>query len=285
MSGVRFALRRPVLRRRVPVRGLAIFLALAAVGAGAWLWIRDAGTFAVREVVVTGATSSEQPRVQAALRSAARGMTTLHVDEQALRAAVAPYASVARIRVDVDFPRRLTINVVERAPIAVAILGDQRIPVTADGRLLRGVRASGELPTVTLRRSSATTRIGEARARASLAILAAAPEPLRARILRTRYTARGLTLDLSDGPQLLFGNQARLKAKWAAAARVLSDSRAAGAMYLDVRVPERVGAGGVGSVDPTRAEGSGTSTASDPAAAGAVAGDPNATPTIVAPSP
>lgn len=257
MSGVRLVFPRTTVRvvRRLPLRALAIVLAAVSLGAAGWLWLRDSSLVAVREVVITGATSSEQPRVRAALRSAARGMTTLHVDESALRAAVAPYASVAGIRAEADFPHGLTIQVLERSPIAVAKAGTERIPITADGRLLRGVRASGDLPAITLRRASPPTTTSEPRALAALTILGAAPDALRARVTQARLTSsRGLSLELRDGPRLYFGNSSRPKAKWAAAARVLADSRASGALYLDLRVPERVGAGGVGPISADQQE-------------------------------
>ena len=53
------------------------------------------------------------------------------------------------------------------------------------------------------------------------------------------------------GPQLFFGTSARPLAKWMATARVLAEPSAAGAVYLDVRVPERVAAGGLGSAPTT----------------------------------
>jgi cell division protein FtsQ len=61
-------------------------------------------------------------------------------------------------------------------------------------------------------------------------------------------------VDLDGGPPLVFGTPEAARAKWAAAARVLAEPSAAGATYLDLRAPGRVGAGGVGPVpqeDPT----------------------------------
>jgi hypothetical protein len=55
----------------------------------------------------------------------------------------------------------------------------------------------------------------------------------------------GLSARLSDGPLLYFGTTERLDAKWAAVTRVLEDPEAAGALYLDVRIPERTAAGGL----------------------------------------
>jgi cell division protein FtsQ len=50
------------------------------------------------------------------------------------------------------------------------------------------------------------------------------------------------------GPPLIFGSAAAARAKWAAAARVLADPSAAGATYLDLRIPGRVAAGGLAPV-------------------------------------
>jgi cell division protein FtsQ len=68
---------------------------------------------------------------------------------------------------------------------------------------------------------------------------------LRRRGRRAYLGERGLTLTMRDGPSLYFGTTADLRAKWAAAARVLADPTAEGARYVDVRVPERPAAGGL----------------------------------------
>jgi len=60
-----------------------------------------------------------------------------------------------------------------------------------------------------------------------------------------REAERGLVVSVKDGPELIFGSTDRLTAKWAAAVRVLADPDAAGAEYLDLRLPERPAAGGL----------------------------------------
>jgi cell division protein FtsQ len=59
---------------------------------------------------------------------------------------------------------------------------------------------------------------------------------------------RGLSAQLESGPPLIFGASTEAAAKWVAAARVLAEPSAAGATYLDLRVPGRVAAGGLGPV-------------------------------------
>jgi hypothetical protein len=81
-------------------------------------------------------------------------------------------------------------------------------------------------------------------ARRLVAALAAAPRPLRRLIARAYDSPHGLRIGLRKGPTLYFGSPARLAAKWAAAARVLSDEASKGAEFIDVRLPERPVAGG-----------------------------------------
>ena len=52
-------------------------------------------------------------------------------------------------------------------------------------------------------------------------------------------------VELRDGPELIFGDPTRARAKWTAAARVLADPKAEGASYVDVRIPGRPAAGGL----------------------------------------
>ncbi len=237
---------------RVPLRLLLALAVLAALGYGGWTWLRDSSLVAVRDVVVSGSTSSEEPRVRAALDSAARDMTTLHVREGALRRAVAQYSSVAGLEVEADFPHTLRIRVVEHTPVAVLVAGDREIAASGDGLLLRGVVADGDLPVIKIDGVPAGDRIANANTRTALTLAAAAPDALRRRIDRLWTGPRGMMLALVDGPDLIFGDGSDARRKWLSAARVLADPSAAGATYLDVRIPERVAAGGLGPVpDPT----------------------------------
>ena len=227
----------------------AAALAVAIVLAGGWVWLRDASVVKVREVFITGLSSSEEPHIRQALRTAAADMTTLHVREDALRAAVRAYPSVAGIEVDADFPRKLSIEVLERTPVAALDAGGgRRVPASGDGLLLRGMRAS-DLPVVRVRSAPPAGRVTDRRVLGALGVAGVAPGALRSRITRLRSGARGLTVDLRNGPDLVFGSRRDAGRKWAAAIRVLADPSAAGATYLDLRVPERVAAGGLGPVE------------------------------------
>jgi cell division protein FtsQ len=230
-------------------RILAGVLLAACAAAGGWLWVRDSSLVAVRDVFVTGVNSSEGPQIRAALRDAALDMTTLHVREDALRAAVAQYPSIKTFDVDADFPRKLTITVHERAAVAAIQSGGGTVAASRDGLVLHGMRARG-LPTLRVRVAPAGKRVTDRRALGALAVAGGAPPELRDRVARLWSGPRGLTLDLRDGPDLVFGSGADAARKWAAAARVLADPSSAGATYLDLRVPERVAAGGLGPVEP-----------------------------------
>jgi cell division protein FtsQ len=226
--------------RRAVIGAVAVLVALVA----GWMWFRDSSLVRVQDVFITGLTSSEQNEVRSALRSAALGMTTLNVDQDGLRAAVEPFNSVRDVRAEGEFPHKLAIEVIEHAPVGALQVGRTRVPVAADGRVLHGVDATGELATVRVRRIP-HDRVRGRRPRASVQVLAAAPEPLRERVSRVRFAPDGLTAELEEGPPLIFGDASHAQIKWAAAARVLADPTATGAAYLDVRVPGRVAAGGL----------------------------------------
>jgi cell division protein FtsQ len=234
---------------RLPWRVLA-GLALTLVGlALGWMWFRDSSFAAVKQVSVSGSTSSEDAQVRAALEAAARGMSTLRVDGEALDDAVEPFASVADLRVRADFPHDLRIEVIEHEPVAILQSGGSRVPATGAGLLLDGVKTD-DLPTVTSKAPVHDGRVQDRRARAALAVAAAAPPELRARSERLFWGEDGLSVELRDGPELIFGAARDARAKWTAVARVLAEDSSAGATYLDLRVPKLVAAGGVGPVPP-----------------------------------
>jgi cell division protein FtsQ len=176
-------------------------------------------------------------------------MTTLHVREDALRRAVAGFPSVAGLRVQTHLPHGMTIEVIERHPVAALVAGDQRLAVSADGRLLRDVQDTIGLPSIAQATLPAGLTATGPRISAALAVASAAPEALSKRAERIVFTPKGLTVQLLDGPPLIFGDGSQAAAKWAGAARVLADPTSQGATYLDLREPGRVSAGGLGPVD------------------------------------
>jgi cell division protein FtsQ len=251
MRGAVRALPRPVvalpsLSPRLLRRLLVLLAAVAVLAAGYQFWVRDSSLVAVDDVTITGLSTDDAERVRTALSSAARSMTTLHVDHDALDQVVAAYPELRELRVTPDFPHGLTIEVIEHRPAALADLGDERVPVAGDGTVLRGLPVEGRLPSIDAEGGLEGERLAGAAALHAARVAGAAPAPLRRRVeaISTRADD-GLVVELRDGPELIFGDATRARAKWLAAARVLADPSAAGATYVDVRLPGRPAAGGL----------------------------------------
>jgi cell division protein FtsQ len=173
------------------------------------------------------------------------------VRPQALRDATANLSSVGSLEVGKDFPHTLRIHVNERRPVAaLAPKGEQRIPVTGDGIVMSGVTAERDLPDLVVDDSAIGARLTDRRALRALTVAGAAPDELLRRTSELVVNKQGVVASLKNGPELVFGTDADARAKWVAAARVLAESSAAGATYLDLRIPGRVAAGGLAPVEP-----------------------------------
>ncbi len=265
------------LRPRLPHPRLVGALALLVVLLGAGWWFgRDLSLVRVREVRISGLTSSQTAAIRSALTGAAGEMTTLHVDEARLRRAVAAYPVVADVRASGDFPHLLNIEVVERHPVATLKAAGQSVPVAADGTLLRGV-SDRDAPTVTLAAPPSGTVLKDPLGLAQVRILAAAPAALRSRVTRMFTGARGMQAQLKDGPAVAFGAADRLAAKWASLVALLGDPASAGATLIDVTVPESPAAAGLEPMSTPQAATTGAATPT--ATAGAGVQDPAATAT------
>ncbi|MEA2221168.1 MAG: cell division protein FtsQ [Solirubrobacteraceae bacterium] len=228
-------------RRLRVVLGIVV---LAVMVGSVGLWLRSSSLVRVEAVTVTGIEGPQATEIRRALTVAARDMTTLAVDDGALRHAVSTYPVVRSLRTSTGFPHRLRIAV--NAYDAVAALkpgGGAATAVAGDGTLLRGVTTQG-LALVGVKTLPGGDRVADPAALRAIRLLAAAPAPLRARVQRVFRGSRGMAATVVDGPKLYFGGTERLRAKWSAAARVLASERAQGASYVDVRIPERPVAGG-----------------------------------------
>jgi cell division protein FtsQ len=232
-----------ILRLRLRPRTIAIALTALVVVAAMGLWVRDSPLVSVNRVTVIGATGPDASVIRSALITAARGMTTLNVDEGQLRAAMAPYPEVKDLQVSPQIPHGLRIRVVEQLAVAQVAFAGRAEAVSADGTLLGAQRTAG-LPQVRLTVPPGGIRVTETGPLEAIRALAVAPYQLLARITRVSTEAgHGLVAQLRNGPSIYLGDGGRLHAKWLAASTVLADPGSAGAVYIDVTDPARPAAG------------------------------------------
>jgi len=232
----------PHLRRPLLVAVAAALLLVAAY----FLWLRDAPLVQVDEVTITGLTSKDADRIRTALETAADDMTTLHVRHDRLDQAVAGFPVVRGLEVSTDFPDGMRIHVIEHHPVALVASGRSRVPVAADGSVLRGLPRESSLPRISVSWALPADRVRGTETLELLRVAGAAPAPLARRIDEiARERDRGIVVTLKDGPELVFGGVARAGDKWRAATRVLADKDSQGSSYVDVRLPERPAAGGL----------------------------------------
>src|SRR5215218_71909 len=183
-------MRSPSPLRRVPGPGwrlLVLAAAALALALAGWMWLRDSSLVRAQRVYITGLASPDEPRIRRALHDAAGDMTTLHVREDALEAAVAAFPSVTSVEADADFPHELTITVHERRAVATLDVPGRAVPVAPDGALLTGMRPDPELPVVKAPRGVADRDVRDA-----VALLAAAPSDLLYRARRAWTDERGV---------------------------------------------------------------------------------------------
>jgi cell division protein FtsQ len=282
----RFLRSLPVLSPRLKRRLLALLVLSLMLAGGYQFWLRDSSLVAVDEVKISGLTTADAQRVRTSLTSAARGMTTLHIDRERLERAVEAYPVVRELEVTADFPHGLRVRVVEHVAAAMAVGDAGQVPVAGDGTILRGLPIEGELPTVEVDGIPGGDRLRDPEARAAAAVAGAAPPVLRGRIQKvTKRAEEGLVAELNEGPELIFGAATQLRAKWAAAARVLADREARGASYIDLRIAGRPAAGGLPTETVTPVAPAGVAPPQPVPPAGAAAADPGAAPLAAGPAP
>jgi cell division protein FtsQ len=230
-------------RARLRLRLLIAAVAGLALLGGGWLWLRDSSLVSVERVTVTGVTGADAGRIRSALTLAGRNMTTLDVRVGQLKTAVAPYPVVKDLRVSTEFPHGLRIDVIAQLPVGALTAGGRAVAATGDGTLVPDVAAGG-LPAIAVGSLPGGSRVTDPSALAALALLAATPDRLLARISQvTTSSSHGLEVQLRSGPSVYFGDERDIAAKWAAATEVLADPSSAGASYIDVTDPAHPAAG------------------------------------------
>ena len=232
----------PRARRRLVLAALVAFVLSALY----YLWLRDSSLVAVNHVEVTGLTTKDGPRIQAMLESVAEDMTTLHVRADELEEAARQFPVIGSIEVETDFPHGLKIAVEERPAAALVSVDGVPLPVAGDGTVLRGLSPPRGLPLLRMEKPVTDGQVTDPATLRALLVAGAAPTGFPQRIDRvSEGPEQGIVIELEDGPEVIFGDADFAVEKWTAAVRVLADPDAAGATYIDVRLPERPVAGGL----------------------------------------
>jgi len=221
---------------RVRNRLIVAFLIVAALVAGYMLWFRDSSLVAIESVKVTGVDVA--PGVEEELTAAATGLSTLHLDREAIEAAVAEDPSVMGLKIETDFPHGVNIDVQSRTP-AGWLAADGGTVLAADGTVLAtGVERPDGLPEIAGEASVGDRAAGEELAAAR--VLGAVPAPLQPQVVKAAVDEEhGVVAELNGGIELRFGAPGNADQKWRAAATVLADPKLTSATYIDLSVPSR----------------------------------------------
>jgi hypothetical protein len=236
----------PQLRRLVPTRrSILVGCALAALACGAYLAARETSAFAVRTVVVTGASPEVSAQVRKTLAPLI-GTSLVALDGSALERRVDALPTVVAARYDRAFPHMLRIAVVPERAAAVVRSGKDSWLVSARGRLVARVARSDDasLPRIWLPARAPLAAGAFLPANRGGAV--ARPLALASRFpahIRSAALADGiLVFHLGSGLELRLGDPADIRLKLAVARRALG-VLPAGSTYLDVSVPDRPVAG------------------------------------------
>lgn len=262
------------LKQHKPTRkGVAIALIVAfAFAIPAYLLLRNSSLVAVEQVRVVGLSGYYDKQARRAVIAEAQQMTTMNVNEESLTEAASTFVNVANVRVDSDFPHKLTVYVDVRRPVASAKVGSEMVGLTASGMILSSSNSLSSLPNVEVGGRLANNHITDEKALAAIKVLGAAPDILLRKVKSLSWGRNGLVITLNKGVKLYFGEASKASAKWRAAAAVLASPSSVGASYIDLRVPERPAIGGLGAapttVKPTALESADPAAATDPSAPG-----------------
>lgn len=244
---------RPMLRESQPARRLLVaVLGLAVLLAGYFFYLRDSSLVAVSHVEVRGIDPAlpGAASLRADLESAASQMTTLHVRPEIVERVASDHPLVKSVSVGASFPHSLSVTVTERRPAAVVGEAGGAVVVADDGVLLRELPADGvDLPRLAGPKVPQGARLsGSALAQAH--VLGAAPRAFVPYLEAAAEDRGGVSVQLTDGIELRFGEPSQVAAKWRAAAAVLADPSLTALDYVDLTSPRRPAVGGEGHLLP-----------------------------------
>ena len=136
-------------------------------------------------------------------------------------------------------------------PVAAIGVGSGAVGVDSSGRVLSTMPApeDGSLPLLPATEPPKSGRV-EGPLLQQVRILAAAPAALRPYLANTSYGEQGVSVELSSGIEIRFGDATEAERKWRAAAAVLADPTTEAVDYIDVQAPQRPAVYGSGHVLP-----------------------------------
>ena len=227
------------------LRSVVVGVALLAVAIGGYAVLRASSAFAIRHIVVSGAS----PKVAAEVRRALapfRGRSLLGLDAGELARRVDALPSVVSVGYDRNFPHTLRLTVVAERPVAVLHSGTRTWLLSARGRVIRQIPTGTHpgLARIWVPRK-ARVEVGE--------IVVSQPALVSARAvalarqfpvhIATASLSHGeLTFHLRSGLHLYLGEPDDVRLKLAIVRRALHQLPA-GTTYLDVSLPGRPVAG------------------------------------------
>jgi cell division septal protein FtsQ len=136
-------------------------------------------------------------------------------------------------------------------PVAAIGVGSGAVGVDSSGRVLSTMPApeDGSLPLLPATEPPKSGRV-EGPLLQQVRILAAAPTALRPYLANTSYGEQGVSVELSSGIEIRFGDATEAERKWRAAAAVLADPTTEAVDYIDVQAPQRPAIYGSGHILP-----------------------------------
>ena len=138
-------------------------------------------------------------------------------------------------------------HLVSSQPVAAIGSGDGAVAIAEDGTVLAWFPPGDDvhLPELPIDSAPKGDRV-QGSVLEQVHVLAAAPAALRPYVASSHFGESGVSVELTSGIELRFGNSADAKRKWRAAATVLADPEVTALDYVDLRAPGRPAAYGSG---------------------------------------
>jgi cell division protein FtsQ len=208
---------------------------VALVVVGCWVlfgspWLR------VEQVRTTGTGRTELAAVQAIV-DGQRGNPLAGVRTRALASEVSALPLVESAEVTRSWPSTLVVTVHEREAVAAVptITGGVDLVDGAGTVLVHEDAAPAGVPTLDVDVASA----GNEALQAAIAVNVTLPTEIRSRVASISATSpAAVTLQLSDGPKVVWGDDGRPERKAEVLLRLLQDPTAAQAATIDVSAPD-----------------------------------------------